>query len=246
MDLSTAFSTGVQRESSEFSIRSALHDLRNHLHGVVGLMNLLSHGVRMSGDADTLQVAIHSLDLLSQQVDRLTSSYTGNPVTLTPHRPCPERLTRSLGVLFAAFAAAHGSTISTCVEEELPLVAVDPVSVSRLLTNLLINAIKHAAARSITITASRRDDLRVCISIQDDGNGLTFAERERIGSVLRGESRNSGYARTGIASCAEMSLSSGIALELCPEDGSGVRWDVLVPMWREARPEPVVCSHGIC
>ena len=246
MNRSTAIAAPMPTEDSRSSERAALHDLRNHLHGVVGLMNLLSQGVRLPGDVDAMQVALHSIDLLTQQVDRLTCSYSGEPTEVLASRLCPAKLTRSLGVLFSAFATAHGATISSFVEGRLPLIAVDPVNVSRLLTNLLVNAIKHADATNIAITTSRHDQSRVCISIRDDGNGLALPQRELIGKVLRGGACTSGYTRTGISSCVEMSLATGIELELRADDGTGVCWDVLVPMWQGAETASTPCSRDVC
>lgn len=246
MNRSTAVSAQLPTGSPRSAERAALHDLRNHLHGVVGLMNMLSLGVQTHGDIDTMQVALHSIDMLTQQVDRLTRSYSGEPAEVHERRLCPAKLTRSLGVLFSAFATAHGATISSFVEDRLPLIAVDPVNVSRLLTNLLVNAIKHADATSIAITTSRHDQSRVCISIRDDGHGLALPQRELIGGVLRGEARSNGYTRTGISSCVEMALAAGIELELRSDDGPGVAWDVLVPMWQGVEKEPTPVSHDVC
>lgn len=237
MNRSTAVSARVSTEDKRSSERAALHDLRNHLHGVAGLMNLLSLGVQLSGEVDAMQVAIHSIDMLTQQVDRLTRSYSGEPAEVLAGRVCPAKLTRSLGVLFSAFAMAHGATISIFVEDCLPLIAVDPVNLSRLLTNLLVNAIKHADATNIAVTTSHHDQLRVCISIRDDGQGLALPQRELIGNVLRGGAPTNGYNRTGISSCVEMALAAGIELELHPGTGTGVCWDVLVPVWHGAETE---------
>ena len=246
MNRSTAIAAPMPTEDSRSSERAALHDLRNHLHGVVGLMNLLSQGVRLPGDVDAMQVALHSIDLLTQQVDRLTCSYSGEPAAVLASRLCPAKLTRSLGVLFSAFATAHGATISSFVEGRLPLIAVDPVNVSRLLTNLLVNAIKHADATNIAITTSRHDKSRVRISIRDDGHGLALPQRELIESVLRGGAGTNGYTRTGISSCVEMALAAGIELELRADNGTGVCWDVLVPMWQGAGTESASFSSDVC
>ena len=245
MNRSTVVSAPLPTEDPRSSEREALHDLRNHLHGVVGIMNLLSLGVQLSGDADTMQVALHSIDMLTQQVDRLTRSYSGEPTEVLASRLCPAKLTRSLGVLFSAFATAHGATIASFVEDCLPLIAVDPVHVSRLLTNLLVNAIKHADATNIAITTSRHDKSRVRISIRDDGHGLALPQRELIESVLRGEASTNGYTRTGISSCVQMALAAGIELELRADDGPGVCWDVLVPMWQGVETESTPISRDV-
>ena len=246
MNRSTAVLARMPTEDSRSSERAALHDLRNHLHGVVGLMNLLSLGVQLPGEIDAMQVALHSIDMLTQQVERLTRAYNGEPAEVLACRLCPAKLTRSLGVLFSAFATAHGATISIFVEDRLPLIAVDPVNVSRLLTNLLVNAIKHADATSIAITTSRDGQSRVCISVRDDGHGLALHQRELIGNVLRGGARAIGYTRTGIASCVEMTLAAGVELVLQADDGTGVRWDVLVPVWQGAEMEPAPRSRDVC
>ena len=246
MNRSTAVSAHMPTESRRSTERAALHDLRNHLHGVAGLMNLLSLGVQSHSDVDTMQLALHSIDMLTQQVDRLTRSYSGEPAEVHAGRLCPAKLTRSLGVLFSAFATAHGATISSFIEDRLPLIAVDPVNVSRLLTNLLVNAIKHADATNIVITTSCHDRSRVFISIRDDGRGLAQPQRDLIGKVMRGGGRTNGYTRTGISSCVEMASAADVQLELRADDGIGVCWDVLLPLWQGAETELIPCSRDVC
>ncbi len=242
MNRSIAVPAHIPTEGPRSSERAAMHDLRNHLHGVVGLMNLLSQGVPLPGKVDAMQVALFSIDMLTRQVDRLASLYGGGPVEALSCQLCPAKLTRSMGVLFTAFATAYGATISCVVEDRLPMVAADPVNVSRLLTNLLVNAIKHAHATRIAITASRHGQSRVCISIRDDGHGLALPVRDLIQRVLRGDARTDGYTRTGISSCVETALAAGIELDLREDDGTGVRWDVLIPIWKVAETD---ASHGV-
>ena len=72
------------------------------------------------------------------------------------------------------------SKISVYVKENLPHVMADKLEISRVLTNLVNNAIKHTKkGTQITISANKAGDY-ACISIADNGSGIPESEKNNI------------------------------------------------------------------
>jgi CheY-like chemotaxis protein len=70
-------------------------------------------------------------------------------------------------------------TLSIKLPERLPTVCCDPDTISRVIMNLLINALQHCHKGLIEVTAEERDDL-VQISVKDTGSGISSQNLHRI------------------------------------------------------------------
>jgi signal transduction histidine kinase len=60
------------------------------------------------------------------------------------------------------------------------LVRVDPLPVSRILSNLLDNAATYSPWRAPIRLSAWRDGVRAVLAVHDDGPGLPPADRERV------------------------------------------------------------------
>ena len=74
---------------------------------------------------------------------------------------------------------AEGLTLSMKIPQRLPTVCCDPDMISRVIMNLLINALQHCHNGSIEVSAEEREDL-VQISIRDTGTGIPSQNLQRI------------------------------------------------------------------
>jgi len=66
---------------------------------------------------------------------------------------------------------AKGLELKVAVPVDLPLVSVDRMQIERVISNLLINALRHTKNGEITISAEQRDN-HVAISVADTGSGI--------------------------------------------------------------------------
>ena len=72
----------------------------------------------------------------------------------------------------SATATMAGVALTTETEENLPFVLADPLSLYRVLNNLILNAIRHTAAGGrVTISASRHGN-DVLVRVDDTGRGI--------------------------------------------------------------------------
>jgi len=72
-----------------------------------------------------------------------------------------------------------GHRIVTDIEKDLPLVNADPEKLGQIIKNLLDNAIKYSAGGDIVCKAFVEDNM-VCISIRDQGIGISQDDLPRI------------------------------------------------------------------
>jgi len=66
---------------------------------------------------------------------------------------------------------AKGLELKVSVPVDLPRVSVDRLQIERVISNLLINALRHTKNGEITISAEQRDN-HVAISVADTGSGI--------------------------------------------------------------------------
>jgi signal transduction histidine kinase len=72
------------------------------------------------------------------------------------------------------------SEIITNIQEDLPLVMVDKSEITRVINNLIGNAIKHNKKGTNINIESKRIDNEVQVSVSDNGKGIPEGERSKI------------------------------------------------------------------
>jgi signal transduction histidine kinase len=107
----------------------------------------------------------------------------------------------------------------------------DSTAITRVLRNLLDNAVRHATSR-VGVDVST-DAEHVVISISDDGPGIPLAERQRVFErFVRldfDRSRNNGGAGLGLAIVSELVAAHGGAVAVEDGPGQGTTMRVTLP-----------------
>lgn len=107
----------------------------------------------------------------------------------------------------------------------------DPAGMSRMIRNLVDNAVRHANSL-IVIEVSSRDRTAV-LSISDDGPGIALAERtrvfERFVRLDSDRSRSGGGAGLGLAIVAEVVAAHGGTVTIDDRPGGGTKVIVALP-----------------
>jgi len=139
-----------------------------------------------------------------------------------------------LGPLVAAFgpqAAAAG--IHLTAEGPALSVRVDPDLFSRVMGNLLSNALRHTpAGGSVSVTWAAIGD-EVAVSVADTGQGIPEEELPRLFSPLhrtdQSRSRRKGGAGLGLAIAARLVALHGGSISCASSPGEGTRFDIRLP-----------------
>lgn len=227
-------------------LAAASHDLRQPLNAM-GLY--AEHLVEQGGDQQTrrisarLAASVEQLGRLLQSLLDYTRLTLPGGVQARPHafalRPLLERLLAEV----APEARQQGLQLDLqCAELG---VCSDPLLLERLLRNLLNNALLHAQARHLQVTA-RADGDAVALQIADDGRGLSEAEQALVFEEFRqldnpGRNAERGLG-LGLAIVRQLAQVLDHPLRLDSRPGAGTRFALRLPL--AGIPLPVARGEG--
>ena len=107
----------------------------------------------------------------------------------------------------------------------------DPAAVSRVIRNLVDNAVRHAKSRVDIYVGSRDGD--AFITVSDDGRGIDPAERarvfERFVRLDSDRARSTGGTGLGLAIVAEVVAAHGGTVTIDDRPGGGTKMTVAFP-----------------
>jgi len=200
-------------------LRSPLASLRTQLEvaqstGVADTGDLLPEVERMSRLVDDL--------LLLARLDE-AAPQRGEPTDIA-------ELTRDVTARYAGARVPVDFVASGCVT-----VNADPRAFSRVLANLLDNAVRYAATRVVLGVAADGAD-RVLLSVTDDGPGIPVADRDRVFDrftrLADARDRDSGGSGLGLAIVRELVTQQGGIVSLADAAPTGLCVQVSLPAGR--------------
>jgi two-component system sensor histidine kinase BaeS len=186
--LARGFNTMAARlEADEAQRRSLLadvtHELRTPLAVVRGSVEAILDGVHPADEAH-LNAILEETRILDRLIEDLRTLALSESGALSLHRE-PTDLAVLLTDVAASFAAASGVAgveLTTTIDDELPLLEVDPVRIREVVGNLVANALRHTPAGGrITIEAGRIDGRRG----GEGGSGPSAAGTAQVEIVVR-------------------------------------------------------------
>ena len=185
--LRATLTEGVARLAKTL-VAAVSHDLRAPLASIKASSSTLS-------DADiqiTTETRRRLAKLIDVQADRLADLVQSlldmsriQAGVLEPR--CTILLLSDLvnGVLRDLTPSMRGHAVVVDIPSELPPVDVDIVLISRVLTNILMNAVRHSPKdSSIAISAVRNDEETIEVSVTDHGPGVPADRRGEILGLL--------------------------------------------------------------
>ena len=145
-----------------------------------------------------------------------------------------EIVDRTCNLVYASLR--HGATLEKQTSS-LPMIAADEGKIEQVLTNLLINAI-HALesvdekarpdGKRIIVSTRLEDDV-ICLSVADNGMGMTDAVRQRAFEPFFTTKREHGTG-LGLAIAVEIVRRHRGDITCATTDGVGSRFDVRIPI----------------
>ena len=192
-----AFNSMTARlESQERQRRNLMaevaHELRTPLSVVQGRLEGLLDGVYPKDDAQISEV-LDETRILSRLVDDLKTLANAESGMLSLKKESTD-----IGTLIQDIVDSFDSAgIHFESPQNLPPVNIDPLRIREVLSNLLSNALRYSAGRSVTISAAVDND-QLSISVADHGTGIAPEELPKIfDRFYRGPtSRGSGLGLT--------------------------------------------------
>lgn len=219
-----------REESLRRQIANVSHDLRTPLTSILGYLQLLeSDDLDHDQRARYLQVVEGRARVLQELITAFydLSRIEGGEYPLEIQ---PVDLRRRLEPLLASFYddfQQAGFQVEVSLEDDLPPVPADPGGVTRILTNLLNNALKHGS-QSLSIRLAREGDCLVT-AFSNDAPHLTQEDLPRVferfytGDQMR-TGQNTGLGLAIVKALAQRMGHTAFALLENGVFTVGVRW----------------------
>lgn len=173
-----------------------VHDMRNPLAGLSGLLEVLQQDEgRSADDREVLREALAASRHLRDAVEDILRVRSLEEHRLVPHR---ERV-HLRAVVAAAAASLEGDARARGLRIELAPgddveVAVDPALVRRAIENVLANALRYTRPRTAITLETHVTDDQVEVTVADRGPGVPDAFKqtvfEKYGSVESSKTRS--------------------------------------------------------
>jgi len=238
-DLTRGFNTMAARlEADEAQRRSLLadvtHELRTPLAVVQGNVEAILDGIHPADEAH-LGAILEETRVLSRLVEDLRTLALSEAGSLSLHRETTdlEVLCSDVAAAFGSQAEAAGVTVEATVDEDVPLVDVDPVRIREVLGNLVGNALRHTPAGGLIAIFARRSGSdrapQVELVVRDTGSGI---DPELLPHVFDRFARGSGSPGTGLG----LSIARGLVelhggtIEAASPAGGGTEMRIRLPI----------------
>ncbi|MFG6468010.1 ATP-binding protein [Roseateles sp. BYS87W] len=229
----------ASRSKSEFLARMS-HELRTPLNAIIGFSHLLAEDLHRAEPRLLNRVGLiqnageHLLHLIDDVLD--ISRIEAGRLRLQLGPVAVEPLVRQVRDSLAHASQKRQLTLRWHLPEPLAVLA-DDTRLRQVLTNLVSNAIKYTRDQGCIEVRAEPEGDRVHLTVQDDGPGLTPAQRaqlfqpfNRLGAE-RGQVEGTGL---GLVISRHLVESMGGQLTLDSEVGAGCSFQVSLP-----RAEPV-------
>lgn len=162
----------------------ASHDLRTPLTSLRAMIDALTDGV--VSEPDTVarylrqcQAEVARMNTLIDDLFELAQLDTGHLILKLELASLSDLISDALQG-FILRAREKGVTLSGKVEPDIDPVCMAPEKISRVLQNLLENAIRHTPAGGAIDLDARRENGSVAVSVRDTGEGIASQDLPRI------------------------------------------------------------------
>jgi len=228
-------------------LAAASHDLRQPLHALTLFSDALRNGetdpVRIAR-IESIQACVHSLDRLFSELLNLSQIDAGAVKVQRTVFPL-DRLFDDLSRNFRPQAEEQG--LRLVVRKTEAWIDCDYVMLSRILNNLVSNALRHTTEGGVLVGARRAGE-RVRIDVWDTGVGIAPEHHakvfEEFYQVDAAGSRGSRGLGLGLATVRRLCDLLGLPLRLASRVGKGTLVTVSVPRARPADAPPPLPATG--
>jgi len=208
------------------------HELRTPLAVIQGNIEAILDGVHAADDAH-LGAILDETHVLARLVDDLRTVALSEGGNLPLHRE-PTDLSILAAESVASFqsaAEAAGVSLEVHVDDEVPLLDIDPVRIREVLSNLVANALRHTPrGGSIGVVATNATDGRtVEIVVRDTGTGIDPALLPHVFDrfAKAADSRGSGL---GLAIARGLVEAHGGSIDVESSAATGTTFRLRVPV----------------
>ncbi|SEM64725.1 two-component system, NtrC family, sensor histidine kinase KinB [Pseudomonas sp. ok272] len=223
-----------ERVRSEFVLRAS-HELRTPVTGMHMAFGLFRERTRFAEDSretDLLNTVNEEMQRLMQLInDLLNFSRYQNGLQKLTLAPCSvDELLGQAQRRFIERAQQQGIELLVHMQVPLPPLQADPVQLTRVLDNLIDNALRHTGHNGQIRLQARRHGERVIVSVEDNGEGIAYGQQGRIFEPFVQVGRKKGGAGLGLALCKEIVQLHGGRMGVYSRPGQGTQFYMTLPL----------------
>ncbi|MFC6590740.1 sensor histidine kinase [Deinococcus lacus] len=221
-------------------VHMLVHDLKNPITAILGLLEVVEEDVRLPGDLrDLLGVARdetqHLLHLSLNMLD--VRKIQAGKMNLKHELLYPEALAEIIRQAQGDVGAGLSDRrLSVQVAPDLPAFNADPQMVRRVMANLLSNALKHTTARGQIEVRAAQVGGEIQVSVRDDGEGIPAEDIPRLFAAFE-QSRLTLHGRfdtgMGLAFCKLAVEQHGGRIWVDSVRGQGSTFTFTLPVERQ-------------
>lgn len=232
------------RRQLNLFLHAVSHDLRNPVLGSSMVLNNLS---TQSGDEIRLPRKVlvrmqesnqRQIDLINSLIDTHAAEIWG--IALHPRPLALRPLVSSAIVDLNPMMEKEQTQLKNLIPDDLPLVDVDPLQLTRVYQNLLANALKHnPPGLQIILEAQRQDDWVYC-TVTDDGVGINSEQSAHLfDPYFRGTTQPKSVGLgLGLYLCQQIIQAHGGKIGVKSEPGKGTMFWFTLPISEEMAFKP--------
>lgn len=242
-ELATAFNQMSHDLDQSMAARKQMtadiaHDLRTPLAVLMGYTEPLKDG-RLDSSAELFDLMHDEANHLKHLIDDLHTLAIADSggLSLAIQSVQPEALLEDASAAYANLANQQQAQLTLNYEGNFPKISVDPVRITQVLNNLIMNALAHTqAGGEIKLLLEESDDQNgVVIQISDTGAGISAEHLphifDRFYRVDQARTRKAGGANSGLGLAISRSIIEMHGGEINVESklGEGTKFTILLP-----------------
>lgn len=266
--LIAALQIGVERarESDQAKtdfLANMSHEIRTPINGVIGSIELLGQTSLSSSQQELVDVAQSSSHALLHLVNDILdlSKISADKLEVESTRVQLSQLLTSVQREFLVQAGKSNTKFVVDIAPDLPVaVQTDPLRLAQILRNLLSNAFKFAAGKSVTLSVSAEAALnaghdaaapgsspsggkvRLHFTVRDTGIGMTPEQQatvfDKFAQASTSTTRRYGGTGLGLPICRQLGTLLGATLTMESELGVGTSFHLVGEFVIDTQPEP--------
>ncbi len=207
------------------------HEIRNPLSSIRGFAQFLRHTLKNNPrEQEYAQTMVTEIDRINRVVTDLLSM--ARPKKLALQQTNIGELVRRTTDLVKSEVKSRNLHCAVIIQPDIPLVSVDPSSLTQALLNLLLNALQtNDPGSQISVGAELLKKNELAIWVEDDGAGIPLDMQKKVFEpFFTTREAGTGLGLAIVHSIAEAHDGSVVLESPPPRHKNGCRFTIVIPI----------------
>jgi PAS domain S-box-containing protein len=222
-----------QLESTQESLGTMVHELRNSLAPVVSAVRVIGRGIDEDLQRRMIGVVERQADVMRRVLADAGQRFLAQREPLHLQSMVLQDALRATVDALGFEARAKGIDLGLVLPSAPVAIEADPARVQQMVMNLLSNSIKYTGAQGhVTVSMSVEGEMAV-VRVDDDGEGISAENLERVFDIFTREVADAAVPGYGIGLAVVRRLAwlhGGFVEARSPGKGSGSQFTLQLPL----------------